>query len=301
MARQFERALSLAGEGLAGNPPRDLRAELVQLIKDANYRLHLEESDGVRMASETLTMSLEGNEVGNGLVRQDFFTSKIGALSKLIRRTDDRLSGRPFGTGRPNAKGIKQYISAPQAGSFAVEVKLGELSQEPLPTLSSAEPTLSELVQCFSVLQAGDLESLRARINDPVYYKNFMALARELLPDGDAIRTVDLSASLAGGTRSVRITRTRQQQQPTTEVAEDGEDTVRVTGYLMFADGTAGKIATVRVVDGNHTHTVQVPKALLEDIVKPLWGALVEIQGTKKARANIIQLVDIQPVAETDE
>lgn len=282
-ARDYRAAERLAAEGIAGNDcPDEIAAELVEVIKQARYEKRLA-NEGVVLAEESLRVALDGNAVGYGVIRTDVFQQKLSSLSRLVRRTVDRVLHIPFqeGVGRPlKTPPVTQYLSAPIPGSFAVDVRLGFSETPEFPQVSISEQALGDLLTCFQLVQDGNIEELKDHIADEHYYANFMALARELLPDGDKITTLRLDAKLFAGDRSVTVTRSRKTM-PAVLIADSTNTAeIEVTGVLKYADDIGGRHEVALEGDnGKRLATVTVPSEMMDDIVRPRWGQQVTVLG----------------------
>ncbi len=283
-AHEFRAAEQLASEGLAGNCPEELATEFRQIIKQAAYEQTLAE-DGVKLLSESLRVAFDGSAVGFGLIRTDVFQQKLNSILRLVKRTYERIAGLPFedSIGRPSKhQAVTQYVSAPMAGSFAIDVRLGSVEAPELPVFSMADKALAELVSCFELIQSGDAERLKDRIADEHYYANFLALARDILPDGERITIVRLDANLISGRRSVSVTRARNSVE-LHSMRSDRLVEVRVEGVLKFANDIGGRHEVALEGErGKRVATVVVPPEMMEDIVRPRWGQPVVILGLAK-------------------
>ena len=77
-------------------------------------------------------------------------------------------------------------------------------------------------------------------------------------------------------------------------------ESIGLQGTLLYANATQGDSNEIRIVDEDRkTHRVKVPQGMMNDIVRPMWDSLVEIQGVRQG-GNII-LQDIWPVEEDSE
>lgn len=296
----FQRALELSGAGLAGSDvPHEIRTELVALIKDANYRLHVLETEGVSIGNESLIMSLEGDAVGNGMVRHDVFKAKIGAMVNLINRTIDRMKGLPFGEARAKALAAPIFVSPPIPGSFAIEVRLGDQRQPDLdgiPTAVDVDGVLNEVVECFQDFKNGNLELLQHKISSEDYYTNFMALGRTLQPDGSKITAVELIGNLRKGIKRVRITTPRSRPARSKPAGQGTGELVEIIGLLRVAEKRDEGKERVEVVDEEGKwHDIHVPAALMADVVRPLWDSRVVIQARRSGKRRVLELETIDP------
>ena len=297
----FERALVLASAGLSTNGvPTEVRAELVALVKDANYRLNILQTSNIVIGDESLLLSLEGGAVGNGMVRQEVLRAKLHSLVTIIQRTTDRIRGLAFSDGRARDYSVPLFVSAPKPGSFAIEVRLGDQKQpdiDGLPAAIEPEDVLSEVVDCFEDLKEGDLEALKKRIPTSEYLSNFLALGRQLQPDGLAITSVELVGNLRRGQKRVRLITPKVRKPRAKLTGVDTEERVEVTGLLRVAEKRDEGKEMVEIVDSHEKwHKVHVPAALMADVVRPLWDSPVTITGRRtRGKGSVIELETIDP------
>ena len=124
---------------------------------------------------------------------------------------------------------------------------------------------------------------------------NFVSLARNISPDGDAVRSVAFSAGGSVRRREVLLTRPRHQAIAVRGRTELPAENVTIQGVLKFADAMKEDQNEIGLVDAAlHQHRVLVPPGLMDDIVRPLWDSEVEVFGSKKG--NAIYLMEIRSV-----
>lgn len=296
---EFDKAIELAAAGLAAaSVPSEIKAELVAVIKDANYRLHVLESDGITIGDESITMSLEGEAVGNGMVRHEVFKAKINSLVNIITRTIDRIQGVPFGKARTELS-APLYVSPPLPGSFAIDVRLGDQRQpdlEGVPDKIDVDAILEEVVESFLEFRDGDLDALRQRIPDEEYFSNFVGNGRSLQPDGAKITSVELVGNLHKGIKRVRLTMPKPKPVRPKKEQEKRPESVTLIGVLRVAEKRdEGKEHVEVIDDAGQWHLVHVPSALMADVVRPLWDMRVSIVASVGKRGSL-ELQTIDPV-----
>lgn len=298
-------AEKLIARGLAGDPPPEIAGELRDLLEQVNFQRHLEVR-GVVLEAGEFQMSITGNAVGLGLADSEVFISRVQDLEKLLYRTAERQTNRPFrDRGRRDkalAKEVGVYISAPRAASFAVTFRIGYAKQMRLPGMDLAGSVIAELLDCIEVLGSGVPEEMERRIPNPAYRRNFLALARRIAPDGDAVRAVGFTAAIGATERRVLLTRTPTEL-PTPELLEEGAETgrrVEIQGTLKFADSTKPDRDEIRIVDPDgRKHRIIVPEGMMDDIVRPLWDFEVTVVGI--LQRDLIFLMDISKTKESDD
>ena len=296
--REAER---LVAKGLAGNPPSALAQELRDLYEQINFKHHME-LRGVSLAEEELQMSLAGDAVSFGLASAGEVLTRVSRFRTIIYRTAERLMAKPYRerirSYVKNAFGV--YVSVPRPSSYAVTIRVGKpQNQRELFEASTEAVILQEVVSCLQMLNDNSDEKLRdhikseSMISGSAYYKNFVALARLVAPDGDGIDFVGLTLSHAGREEHLALTRRRSQIHQR-DVDEGKGEHVRAVGELKGADETRRKNIIKLENESGNVFKVDVPEGMMSDIVKPLWGEKVQVFGFK--RKKTIFMTDIEPV-----
>lgn len=283
--RDAERLISLA---LAGSPPDEIADELRDLLEQSNFERHLE-LRGISLARNEIQLSIAGDDVGYGFAPTNEFVARIEDLKRIIIRTGEMQLGKPFRpAGRPDksVSGMLEniYMSVPRAASFAVTVRLG--SQETLPDFDDVkERVIEDVVGRFDLLSNGRMSELRELIGDQTYYKNFVDLATRIAPDGQRVKTVGITGFLkeTNVVRKVVLSVPRiEVSQMVAEPTAEGKERVRITGVLGYADSFVKAHGVVKLKDEKGVrHTVYIPLADMEDIVRPMFGKTVEVTGLR--------------------
>lgn len=287
--REAERLVATA---LGGDPPDEIAEELRDIFEQANLIRHLE-LKGLVLSSDEFQLSLTGKSVGYGMAESNEFVDRVQAYEKLLTRTIERLSGRPF---REAGKAIKEhsrhaelFLSTPRAASFAVTFRLGVPNKQMmLPIVETEiyndpEAIIDDLFNCLTCLERGDEEGLGELIPDATYRRNFTALAAKLSPDGDKVKMVGLTAVRHGEERKIALMKLPLNQ---TTRTTSKKETVVIVGDLLFANSTTSERKRIKIVDdSNIKHTIDVPDGMMADIVKPLWEERVIAACTKQGKA----------------
>jgi hypothetical protein len=135
-----------------------------------------------------------------------------------------------------------------------------------------------------------DYASLKKKIPDETYFKNFVALSKELAPDGDDISLVGLTIVREGKQKDVQFTRVRSQiisnnsEEGIVTESTPQDSSVELIGRLYAANEDQNNIR-LKVESSNYS--VIVPDGL-GDIVKKYWGEHVKIKGAK-IKSNVIK------------
>jgi hypothetical protein len=299
-AEEFKDAEKLICLALYGEPPFEIAEELRNLMEDLNFHRHLK-LQGVSLGSTELQLVIAGNGIGYGMAKSELIFDRINIFEKLTFRTVERKSGKQFRASGDVSKAIKinfqPYLSVPRAASFAFTIRLGGLTKQmKLEGFENSVEIVEDIVENIELVNSADFENLRKKIPDNTYYKNFVALSKELAPDGDDVSLVGLSIIREGKQKDVQFTRVRSEINATsydneTNVEVIKEKNVELTGRLFAADEDKNNIR-LRLEDAS-TYSVTVPDGL-GDIVKKYWGEQVKIKGVE-LRQKVIRLTDIDP------
>ncbi len=294
---QIRRAEKLAARALAHDPPPEIAAELRDLLEQVHFQRHLE-LRGIELAKDEVQMSLSGKGVGLGFVNSDEFSSRIDGSSRLITRIAERLAGRPFREGGLPPKNINEgsqmFVSAPRSASFAVTLKfIGTDSEGQLYLPFDTAEVVAEFIDLMELANDAKIGDMQERIPDPAYLRNFLGLAKKIAPDGERIRQVGFTLVRDGTRRLVPVTRPSSEL-PLPPVEEADRQLEEVKGKLLLADATNSNVRKISIINENRKpkrQRVEVPEGMMNDIVRPMWGADVTVKGWRKGK--VIELQDI--------
>lgn len=311
-ACDYDTADRLVAYGLSGFPPPEVKAELKNLYDEINFMRHLE-AKGIELTDDRWLMSLYGNATSYGRTLVDQLMLRMGMVTVIFYRTVERLLGQAYrlsgGVDRDIKENYGVYVNAFHPRSFAVEFQLGR--PDPQLTLfpesgkhKRVEPAIviDEVMSCFEILEGTEPQRLKERFADEDYYANFVALAKQIAPDGDAIKLVGFNHIVNGREKPVALRKSREELKTTIEPAELEQPErkpilpVTLEGILTYANtprskkrvskkGSTGKYGTVKltVPETGATHRIQVPIALMKDVVQPYYEELVTVKGFEKA------------------
>ena len=303
-AGQVREAERLVAAALALDPPDALADELRDLLEQVHFRRHLS-LRGLELNPGEFQFTLIGPAVGFGMVASDEFVSRVQTVKTLLYRTAERKLEQPFrdrGRKQSIQKKIDLYVSVPRAASFAVTFRIGSNTQGRLfPGGGFGEQLVDEVLTCVEMLNRGDDESIRRRIGEPSYYRNFIGLVAKIAPDGENITGIGFTTLDVGGTpREVALRRSKEslptpepREVATTRPAAEDKPLV-ITGRLDFASNLDQSHEIRIATDEGTVYRVQVPAGLMSDIVKPLWSELVTVRGTRGAD-DVVLLAAIDP------
>ena len=281
---------------LAGIPPPEIADELRDILEQVNFRRHLQ-LRGMTLNEGEIQMSIAGRAIGFGIAPADAFIRRVEKADTLLYRIAERKQGRPFRENRRRKKSLQEslelFISTPRAASFAVTFKIGNVAQASIPGLSIGEQVIDELIECLEILAHGEDATLIERINDEAYYRNFVALVKDIAPDGHGVDQVGFTAIKNGQMRQVSLSGQEDflhpQMQPQSEIAEPRAGTVTVAGTLDFADQRKENKSQIQIVEkGGAYHIFSVPQGMMSDIVKPLWGSEVIVIGHREGKTKVV-------------
>ena len=295
--KMYREAEWLVSRALLGNPPGEILGELRRLNRKVLLELRLEDKK-VSVSDQEFAMNLDGNQIIEGLAPVDLITHRITKLKRIFWNTIRQTNGMAF---RSSAQLKNQrytlWVSAWEPSSIDVVLRLGVSGQMSLSKMGGFDSIFHRVMTNFELLNHGDYGLLQNQIGDNEYYCNFVALAKEIAPDGDDVVTVNLGAMIEGQNRGVDFR--RQQQQfgevplPTLLKSDNGmyatDETKIVRGKLQYADSMdEHKVVKLRDVDSDKTWKIVVPDAYMKDVVQPHYDEDVEIVGKRMARKNIL-------------
>ena len=308
--KMYREAEQLISRALAGNPPSEIIGELRRLSRKVLLELRLEDKK-VSVSDQEFSMNLDGNQIIEGLAPVDLITHRITKLKKIFWNTIRQTNGMAFGsTAQLKNQKYTLWVSAWEPSSIDVVLKLGVSGQMSLSNMGGFESIFHRVMANFELLNHGDYGPLQNQIGDNEYYCNFVALAKEIAPDGDDVVTVNLGAVVEG--RQREVTFRRQQQQfgevplPSLLNSDNGihaiDETITVRGKLQFADSMdEHKVVKLRDIDSGVTWKIIVPDAYMKDVVQPNYLEDVAIVGKRVARKNLLPstlyYADIQRIA----
>ncbi|BAQ34032.1 MULTISPECIES: hypothetical protein [Dehalococcoides] len=282
-------AENLVFNGLAGFPPDDIKAELLELFDQIDFERHLD-AKGIVLNSNDCLITFDGNAIGPGTTPGTILIKKLQSFQKLLSRTVERKLGHPFrefGTLPKIIQDYDLYITASRSGSFKLALRVSNPKARPLPGfgIEFIEPDLivEEIMDCLDVYNRGDSKELLNRITDEAYYRNFVSIAKNLSPDGEDVTSVIFEANKNNNKKLVVLKTPRTQIKfPMLKTADsDKIESIEVTGYLNSANKIRDNY--IIIVDSNEKELgkFEVPKGIMDDIVKPLWGSFVNVIGHK--------------------
>lgn len=310
----YETANRLIAFGLSGYPPAEIEEELKNLYEDINFMRHLR-AKGIELEAEQWLMTLAGNAISYGKTMADIFLYRVERLSTLFYRTVERLLKLPYRTSAGVSKELKDqyslFINAFLPASFGVSLQIGRpipqfslfANQEPKRRVEPCE-VIDEVFKCFEILEGNNPAALKDVIEDDLYYENFIALAKQIAPDGDDVTLVGFTTIRNGQERPIALRKSRQQLRDTPDLIrkqkEDDEEAVKTTykGILRFANSpitARSKFGIVKLKDPetNSEHTIKVPIALMKDVVQPFYEERVAVLVYEKDGKKFLDEINL--------
>jgi hypothetical protein len=291
--RDYKSAQRLIAQGLSGYPPLQVEKELQDLYEQVKFESDLLKHR-VSLANEELEISLQGSGVGYGTILYDEFVRRLKSTRTLIDRTVQRMSGAPYKSSGRVSKNLRPFthtLSTPRPGSFSIIIRLAVDDGEQLPLLLSPAEVIQEMLRGIELVNSGNDAILRESIPQEAYYRNFVALTKDIAPDGDRIRFV----SFTGSSGITSLTRPRSQIEVLTE--EDKETPqlalVEIAGVLDYASARKQKEAVGLTTDEGIEYTVFLHEGL-DDLVRSYFGQSVIVIGELDPRGRNISPVDIR-------
>ena len=308
--KMYREAEKLISRAVAGQPPREILQELRRLNRKVYFELRMEERE-VAVSKQEFSMNLDGNEIIDGLAPVDLVTPRITKLKKIFWNTIRQWKGLDFSS-QAQLKDQKYtlWVSAFEPGSIDVILKLGVSGQMTFSKMGGFDTIFERVITNFRLLNEGQFGRLQDHFADNEYYCNFVALAKEIAPDGDDVVTVNLGTLVEGQQRQVRLI--RQQQEfvevplPSLLKSNNGmhatDETVTIRGKLQFADSMEEhKVVKLRDVDSGVTWKIVVPDAYMKDVVQPNYDEDVKIIGKRMVRKrplrSTLYFADIQRIS----
>lgn len=293
----LEKADWLIANGLAGYPPFVIAEELKNLYEEVNFQRHLS-AKGIILSEKNWLMTLHGNATSYGKASADLILTRVDKLSALYYRTVERLLNLPYRANGSIRAELKSkyglFIDAFAPASFAISFHVGKPDNQLKLEFPDLEPrtaidpekVVDEVMTCFKILEGNKPENLKERFPDDVYYDNFIGLAKQLAPDGDAVKMVGFSVNREGENKPVALRKNRRQiiESSTEQIKSINDETPlskkEFTGVLRHANSPLKrKYGTVKLIqkdDGTFIN-VKVAIALMKDVVQPYYEESVKI------------------------
>lgn len=292
---------------LAGDPPEGLAEELRNLLETVHFQRHLR-LQGIQLGEREFQFSIAGAGVDYGAAPSDAVLKRVSDVQKMLFRTAQRKRNIPFEQAtkahKKSDEDLTLYMEVARAASYAVTLRLGQrVDAEPLFTDVNSFPSeiIDEVLECIDLVDRESFEVLEEKIGEKSYYENFLALSRNIAPDGDTVSVVGFTSLRDNEEKQVKLSLTREKIgrkiKESTSVKEASIDTnqdARIKGTLRAADSIKNNHHIKLVGDDGKIYTIIVPRELMTDIVRPHYGNHVEIVGNWFGPKRIV-LADLIP------
>lgn len=307
-AEDFDAAERLIAFGLSGYPPLEIRDELKNLYDDINFQHHLK-AQGITLSTNQWLMSIYGNATSYGGTLVEPLMTRVDRITALFYRTVERLLGVEYRITGSSKKEIKDayglYLNAFAPSSFAVSFQIGApsaqmelIDHKPIRQIGP-DSVVDELMECLKLWETGKEDVLKERIENEIYYENFIGIAKQITPDGDDVKQVGFKTVRKGKEKSLTLRKSRVRLR---EVATDVRqlefhkpDVMNFQGLLKFASTPQTKpYGTVHIIDAEGSHSVRVPIGLMKDVVQPYYEELVTVTAVKRGDYYYLEDIDQQ-------
>ncbi len=281
----------LIGVALAGYAHEEIREELRDLYETINFYRHLE-LRGTKLNPGELQLVIAGDAVGFGIIPAHEYIPRVQTVESLIVRTAERQRGIPFRErGRPIktvTEDLPLYMTVNRAASFAVTIRVGRpVAQKQL--FNDAGQVVEEFLECVRLFVDEKRDQLIERFDDTAYYRNFVEQAKRIAPDGQRVRTVGFTA--AYGERTKKVAMRRLADVDWIARRSSTESVIRIVGELTQAAKKERSNTIGLREDDNRVRTIQVPRGLMSDIVRPLWERRVVVVARKRGDALLLKSI----------
>ena len=300
-AKEYERAERLACDGLSGYPTERTKLELRKLHEQIKFDLLARETSPVLNEAETEIRFLEGGGVGYGRIVTRALLQRLDALERMISRTIQRKSGLPFESHPKKHTDFPEYqldFEGAPAGSFGMKLRLTQKGQQQFSLLApTPSDVLRDVIRNIELVSNGAEEEVKENIKDDDYYAHFVSQAKEILPDGIAVKRIGFIDSR----KNFIIKKTKKEinsflKEESSQNHNDNDKknkTCIFTGYLRVSDGLKGEFQLLPDTEDKKIIKIQVRDAL-EELAKKYFGDMVEVSCKKSNKKYY--LTDINPV-----
>jgi hypothetical protein len=284
--KEFDTAQRLIAEGLTGYPPEQVEKELKDLYSQVTFGQYLQ-AHQMLLSDEDLRLNLKGDSIGFGTIIYSEFIKRVDNVRSLIDRTVQRLMGNEYqrlGKSQP----FQQTICTSE-GSFIITFRLAISEQQQKPLFFDPAQIFDEIITGMEFINNSDNDKLKKLLKKDEYYQHFIAMSRNIVPDGDRVNLVGLTTKR----KSICVTRKRHEIELTPKIDDKDDDNYEykeVKGILDFAESRKKDIIGLTTEDG-YEHKILVAKGL-DDFVKSYFKELVIVTGLYDGR--YIRLTDIR-------
>ncbi|MBD5608246.1 MAG: hypothetical protein HDQ93_05285 [Desulfovibrio sp.] len=300
MAGELDWAERLVGKGMSGFPTPRVKEDLHKLYAEINFARKAKNIASSLNNNETLFSFMSGDAIGYGLISAKALSRRLESLNSLVTRTIQRLSGLPFkkSANKKQDEGLLQLnVEWAPPGSFGLKLSLSHPVNQSLQLLEvPPEEIIKEVMDDLHLVGLGEECKVREKIRDEEYSENFIANAKDILPDGEKIKEIGIVSK--GMTFVLDKTKREVNESVADSVNQDDESDndmqtlFIVTGYLRISNGI-GNFFKIVPDDNKKPIKIYVPDAL-DELARKYFGDKVEIRCEKKRKS--LYLIDITPL-----
>lgn len=277
--KEYDLSISLISNALVGNPPEEIKEELLKLFENVRYERSLAQKK-TKLDKHSLLFSLSGRTVGYGFTRSSAFLERLNFLIKLLHRISERLQSVPYrASGRPSSSSsfFEPVLGAPGGGSFSITLRMETPIGGQMSLILKPEMIFEDVVKNISLVNSNEINALKKRIPDEMYFDNFLAMSKKIAPDGKNIESVALSTN----TEAVIFVRPEYNIHFQRKIVEikDEEIPFDKIGILDFASNRKDDKKVGISVGENESYDIEIV-AGLDDIVVEYWRREVRVTGT---------------------
>ncbi len=300
-SNQYRRAEQIASKALAGEPHPEIAEELRELLEQTNFHRHLE-LNGAELGVGEIQLSLVGHSVASGMMILSDLVGRMDSFQKLVYRIAQRRVHGEYKSHIPKniQRGYRVFTGVPRVGSFAIALRLAHPHEQPSSAkMPGTDEIINEFMDLMDLVNSSRVEAIQERIPDPKYLDNFFGLAKKIAPDGGRVRQVSFTSLTLGEQRAVAVTRLADNIiGPSSDIRTVPnipiEEQHSLIGTLQGADVTQRTGGLVKIVDDHgKTHNVRVPKRLVHNIVRPMWGSRVVIAHTRRGNRMVLEDINL--------
>lgn len=285
---KYREAKRLIYRALSGNTPVDIETELYDLLKKVQNA-----EAGSQLTEHKLTLTLDGGKVLSQRAPASAVISRLSSVQELIL-----IMARVRGRIDKKAQELAQYLNAYplyiegfSAGSVNVHLRLEQEEEgKRLSAFNDFTDIAEPLMENLKLLEEGNYDLLRESIPDYEDFRKFIVAAKEFVPDGDNVSTVNLQTKIRGQVKSVLLERDREELDllVLSETPQKAEDikiqmvmaTIRKEGVLKAAN-VFRRTECVLDVDNERAWTITGSEKLIIEIGKEFLNERVIVQGRR--------------------
>lgn len=297
----YSTAINMIHEGLRGFPPLKIRDKLFDLLQEALFLRNLDEVN-LKLSPDDMHLAMEGKFINSGMMPYIEFGKKLDSFTKIIHRSTQYLTGKEYKPTRIPKKDIliTPYISVPQYGSFAVDIKFVVPSGTQLRLDVTTENIIDHIMNAFDLLNNDKIDMLKSFYKQQdAYFTNFISLSKDIAPDGEIIKRLGLSTkrkTINFSRNQNEIKTIKSEMKKAIEMEEQKKEYIKVEGILNYADSRYEGKETIMLLTDQGEERKIIVKEGMEDVVRNNYKLRVRVEGESDGKD--IYLDEIKEVDE---